>query len=1195
MEYCLNETNESNTAVCPGLVSLSEEEIDPGMDVSQKRVSMIRSIPAITMFMFAALFSFAGEYSWQKQQAKVLPNGDLEWSPMPFEFVKGEVVRYIDFENGDDNNDGKTKATAWQHHPWDVHASGKAKGEKGIVTYVFKRGVAYRGVITNEAKTGKSGKKGILVGESGEPGNPIRLTSDPSWGEGQAMILGSIKLPGEWKPAKTVSYPKRIPEIDKVWALDLNALGVLDKEKNVEIITQNSYWGKSNLRMPFLGLFRVDSNGASHMQHLARTPDWQQGDENFVLDYWHKMDGSKMLKDGEGKKAKLIAKGIWDEDVLKGHPQDWFTGGYIWPQYGHFMGGPMPREIKDEVKNKRGKVIKHYNPKDGVIYEGCYGNWHARLRYMIDNLPQYLDHDEEFYYDPESAHLFYRPPAGQDPNKMHLEWTRFGEGVYIDSQKHIEISGLHFKYQNTVGVGMYNDVENVTVRNCSFEDMLEYGVSQGMKNYRSDKDKATGKPRPHYATNIRIHDCDFRDIWTTAVHLSADQDHGRVLGHIELLRSNFLNTGIRHKDNVQTPLPCVEILYPQTGEIAGNIVEDSWGSGLMIFAGITSGGTVDWPLSRVLVHHNKTIDTALAVNDYGGMSLWQGGPIYCYNNNIGNSPGYMPAGITMFGGSNKGFSLSYPLYLDGAYKIYSFNNIVWARTNDKSQTPFATNTPGYFMVFGFLNQLTNNTFYRTGKGVGGSGGHRNDVVSNLFCEVGSKGDKRAVGGAKFIAHDRQGDPSLVGGGDDGSSGRRGVPTLAYANNVFHGSAKAGQLLRQRPEAGITKGIEGDTIEKLAQAMTEFPIRYGQLGWRAEEKPIKGKGSTDPIQKLSEVDFRPVDGSTAIDRGATYFIPWSLHGCVGEWHFTENHADPARSVDYAWYQSQAHYYRMMYEYVPPLDLQFNHGELTDYVPSPSEDWCKGALVFNGSRIGTVKDSDMRADIVLPTFKKNKKGELVQHDRYPSEPWIVPKPIEVKKDAKGRDKPVFAKDSVYRYPGKLRNTLISRNRNLLVEVNLKAESPGGILGKHDNRAGYELRIDAAGKPQFCVTAKGQNGCVTATQSITDGRWHHVLAEIDRETGRMTIYIDGKKSAESKCPFPQKESLDSKADFIVGKTHDGKFLKGTIDFMRVCHGTLADAQTDIAELHEWQTNGPFKYDMAGKAPIGRRDAGALERGTK
>ena len=68
----------------------------------------------------------AEPYSWQKPQARMLPNGSLEWAPEPYEFVKGDVVYYIDYENGDDANAGTMRQAPWQHHPWDADATGKA-------------------------------------------------------------------------------------------------------------------------------------------------------------------------------------------------------------------------------------------------------------------------------------------------------------------------------------------------------------------------------------------------------------------------------------------------------------------------------------------------------------------------------------------------------------------------------------------------------------------------------------------------------------------------------------------------------------------------------------------------------------------------------------------------------------------------------------------------------------------------------------------------------------------------------------------------------------------------------------------------------------------------------------------------------------------------------------------------------------
>jgi hypothetical protein len=832
------------------------------------------------------------------------------------------------------------------------------------------------------------------------------------------------------------------------------------------------------------------------------------------------------------------------------------------------MGGPMPRYIGKE-KKKRGVTFPHYDPEKGVIYEGCYGVWAEGLRYMIENLPQFLDSAGEFYFDRDTGHFFYRPEEGQHPNDMRLELSSIANGVVIQNQKHIVVSGLNFRYQTTNGVALSNDVEDITIENCKFEDILAFGVTHGFDNWRV-------KPEPEFATDIRITDCDFQNMWEGCIQMAGTRARQKHLGRVEVLRNNIYNNGMRDKGNVQSAVPAIALRDMDTAEIAGNILQRCFGSGIMV-TGSRGGNTdasADYPLCRILIYHNKTVDTALGVNDYGGMSLWQGGSIYCYNNNIGNSPGYMPAGITMFGGRE--MNLSYPLYLDGAYKIFSFNNIVWARSNETDQHKYATRTPGYFMVFGFLNHLANNTFYRHGSGVGGSSGHRNDVLGNVFSDI-----KKA-----FIAHDRSGDPSLVGGGDDGSSGRRGVPTLAYSNNVFYGEARAGRLLRPNEPAGYPDGIEADTVEQLRQMMKDFPIRYGELGERTEQDPLVG--GPEPIEDIGDVDFRLSEGSAAVDAGVQYFIPWSLYGTVGEWHFTENRADPASVMDYSWYMSKAHYNRMMYEFIPTFDLSLNDASMDAYVESPSEDWARGAVVFDGERFGTVTDQSMREDITLAITYKNRKGDIKRR-RVPNVDWEAPEPIS----GEGRNAK-YAEDAVMRFPGSKRHTLILRTENLLTEANIKTEpghTGGGLLGKHDGDAGYRLFINQAGKAQLDISSGGATSSVTSAASVNDGRWHHVLAEVDRESGRMTIYVDGEKSGESNSQLAADASLDNRANFLVGRTGGDRYFNGAIDYMRVCQGTLEDAQTTIGELYEWQTNGPFKYDLAGNKPVGRRDAGALE----
>ena len=71
----------------------------------------------------------------------------------------------------------------------------------------------------------------------------------------------------------------------------------------------------------------------------------------------------------------------------------------------------------------------------------------------------------------------------------------------------------------------------------------------------------------------------------------------------------------------------------------------------------------------------------------------------------------------------------------------------------------------------------------------------------------------------------------------------------------------------------------------------------------------------------------------------------------------------------------------------------------------------------------------------------------------------------------------------------------------------------------------------------------------------------------------------------------SLTNDADLYVGGAPTGRCLAGTLDFLRVALGTLADAKTTIDELYAWQFDGPFLRDFTGCAPVGRRDAGAIE----
>ena len=155
------------------------------------------------------------------------------------------------------------------------------------------------------------------------------------------------------------------------------------------------------------------------------------------------------------------------------------------------------------------------------------------------------------------------------------------------------------------------------------------------------------------------------------------------------------------------------------------------------------------------------------------------------------------------------------------------------------------------------------------------------------------------------------------------------------------------------------------------------------------------------------------------------------------------------------------------------------------------------------------------------------------------------------------------------------------------------PPVLVGRAENLLAAELLVTGAGyRMDLCTTGSlvltmKSGGVATQTASraaINDGAWHHVIVEADRAAGHVTFYVDG---AAETFDVPLAGSLANSADLIVGQG-----FAGTLDFLRISLGTLADAQTTIEELRAWEFNGPFLRDFAGHGIQGaRRDAGALE----
>jgi hypothetical protein len=1155
-------------------------------------------------------------WSWLEPQAKVLPTGDLEWAPKAFEFKPGESVRYIDFESGNDANDGLSKQTPWKHHPWDPNAGAKAAACKGVQTYVFKQGVDYRGELN--------------ANESGTADAPIILTRDPSWGEGPAVICGAEAVTG-WKQGADNNL---IPEPEKVWCVDLD-------------------WAPRNVWM-------VGNDGAVARIALARTPNWNITDPDDIKSEWWTWKNPDKPFDNyatiNGQRRHLAFD---KEQINTNKPQDYYEGAIVWTTKGWVMGNPFPARVL-AVDREHGSLTfagQWGGEPSYKIIRGC--------QYYLEDKPQYLDSPGEFWFDKKGngGRLYLRLPGDQDPNKEHVEVARRIHMVDSRGMSHVRIRGLTFRFANVYWnpiaapywvshesldvqpgcVRLLGSGTDIEVSHCTFEH-----IHKGVRL------KAMG--REDAIDRVVVEDNVFSDADSGGVELADSTTYGDVappmgrLYDVQVLRNKFDHVGLR--PDLFGQGTALEVEYAQTAEVAGNMFERICAQGIDVHGAKASGAATDRPFTRILIHHNKAIDTLINVDDFGGIETWQGGPAYVYDNISGNPGGYRSWDHALNPNAENRFGHAY--YLDGAFKNYYFNNIAWG--NSKGPAGKLANTAAFQEIISYQNTFFNNT------------------VFNFV--TGSRRQEPQAGRVKFLGNIwqsmglrvfRDADPARTAqtGIEAEAEPRRdqyAIDTDAYARNVFYDVGDSFGVLEP-------SGRWHQTLPAFRDALESHRPLAAEVGIMTEQSPLR-----DPAAH----DFRPSAGSAARGRGAKVFVPWSLFETVAEWNFYPIPGDPTRILDEHWCMSPYYTGRDDYYKFPTYPLKGVNITLKDYQDGPLENWTTGALHLNGrDQYAVLANAVIDRTVSYPvsydaprwltaTFPRAMKpgeeyqAKFVLHDvknglkLLADLNWTKKNGAFSGTDISGGpaqnvngpgpytftfhpvDKPDLGSFvlTVYLSPtgdwndhtllateaipvgdadGKTRTVTTGGDRinerrvvkgadlsnpqiytsNFLIEAYFKTASglTDTVLVQKMDSVGYVLGVNKAGGVTLAATSGGATSWLDSRSPVSDGQWHHVIAEADRKARTFAIYIDGKRDANGPGLGPD-ASLANDADLYVGGAPNGHYLNGAIDFMRIARGTLADSKTTIEELYAWEFNGPFLYDFTSrKRPADGGEAGAID----
>jgi hypothetical protein len=1082
---------------------------------------------------------------------------DLTWQPRPFAFEPGAVSRYIDYESGADGNPG-TRERPWKHHPWDPDATGEAAKATGIDTYCFRRGAVYRGVLAAR--------------DSGTDERPIRLTVDPSWGEGEASLWGSVRVQGGWRRCTEAEAPS-IPADgrDETWFIDLDGSFVprlvwelrdddvrripIARTPNWTIVSPDdprSEWWELTGYVLEVRVELDSSEGFAVGDRITGTGRWADVNEDRdniaegrnrvteVGEGFIRIDASEWKK-GEiqpgatitNGQARAKVKGLPSSHDIVSRLKD--TQHLIEPDPSYYAGATMWAEGETMPKPDAEKILS-YDPQEQSLrlryHRGTAGPT-TYCRYFLEGLPQFLDEPGEYCYVEEGAHagrLFLRLPGDRDPNRSTIELARELIPIDLHNASHVEVSGLDIRFSNAIPCGtaearhapvhaaairILGTCSDIDIHNCTIAH-----VPNGVVGW-VEKDADV-------LDRIRVGDNDLHDVDGCAIDIGNGRNHyalkdaGARLIHADILRNRVQNVGARRLQHWGPGLHAINLEGAELAEVAGNIVDTSWGAGIRVFnGGDFECGGVERPLIRGLIHHNKATNTLLGLQDYGGIASWMAGPSYVYSNISGNAVGYKHHNYRRSDRKDWYRTSCYGvgIYIDGQYKGYVFNNIIWGNSNDVNDRIY--NSCAFNEAMGFLNTVFSNTVFRCGVGLhkGMTQHNRCLYLGNLMLDIGHK----------FIQQEPR--PEAIEHG-----------SLAYARNVFLG---------EPPNFGQLGADVYETFTDWQVGLAERQAMAAETGTLA---------TAEQVADAEAHDFALQPTSVAIDTGAKVFVPWGLYAVVGEWSFLKHPQDPAIILgeninwDAEWYR------RDMFGDIPRNDLTGHGIDASNFGLGTLENWTDGALALNGrDEYCAIMDADLKRDYPSPAG-----GGI--------------------------------------YPGDKRATVDMDTNSFAIEVVLKAgpgSAGGGIVSKCRD-TGYVLAIGSDGGVTMGLHFGGQHCSRASAARIADGKWHHLVAEVHRaEPQGINLYVDGRLSnGEWSGTMATTASLSNTADFVVGKTQRGaagqveRFFAGQLDFLRVSRGTLADAETTIEELYGWEFDGPALRDFAGRLPRGNgRDVGAVE----
>ena len=344
-------------------------------------------------------------------------SGAIRFDDVAFQIPRIEDL-YVDANNGDDNNDGLTSASAFRT----VQKAGDLAGP-GTTVHILP-GI-YRETV-----------EPVLNGSLGEPVQYIA-----EYGSGTVSIRGSEPSSSlSWTPlsGNTIGLPPGVNPAN-IYYTDLSTWNLNDPPRFIVELEES---GQVAVRLP-----------------MAREPDWNVVNEWKYHEYWWAANGGSSVAgcnpitnpnhqcDEPWRSFTQLTDTRNDTDPIGIEPGNLTT-------LGNLTGATLVAMDTYHAHYMYRRTITQHNVTAGrvTVNENCNNDGDPGLgwgsKYYVENHPALLDQPGEWWFDKSTGKLYFWSLTGENPSYLKLEISRLDTGFDLTNRSYIILNGLRIDLYN---------------------------------------------------------------------------------------------------------------------------------------------------------------------------------------------------------------------------------------------------------------------------------------------------------------------------------------------------------------------------------------------------------------------------------------------------------------------------------------------------------------------------------------------------------------------------------------------------------------------------------------------------------------------------------------------------------------------------------------------------------------------------